>query len=88
MDFWIGYIIFAIATAMTGYIMIYKPAVDLLEEIVEEETVYGGVIGFLIYTIIATVLAPGICFLLLKNRNTEIIEGYAVSLAENILDDE
>jgi hypothetical protein len=68
--------------------MIYRPTVELLEEILERDTFYGGILGFLSWHIIAITLAPYVAVVLLKNDNDDTIQGLAGSLAEKILEEE
>ena len=88
MDFLTGlqmYLVVAIALAGTSYWTLYKPAIQLLEEIVQEKTVYSGWLGFTIWNICATAVAPWTAFILLKNNNEEFIEQFAVALADKMM---
>ncbi len=79
---------FALATAITSYLLLFRPAIKLLEEIVGEKTIYSGFFTSTIYIILTTLLAPGAILLLLLNNNDLIIEDMAVRLAEKYTDDE
>ena len=68
--------------------MLYQPSIELLEEILDEKTVYSGLTGFIIWNSIAVILAPGIMFLLLKNDNEKWIQEFALKLADKRLDDD
>jgi hypothetical protein len=67
---------------------IYKPSTDLLEEILDERTIYSGISGFFIWNSIATALAPWVLVLLLRNDNQNIIESMAVNRANSIIDED
>lgn len=85
MDLWtvLGlYGVIALSIAWTGYFRLYRPSIELLEEILEQKTVYSGATGFMIWTTFATILAPGLAMLLLANDNDKFIRGFAVNLAE------
>lgn len=91
MDFLTGlviYLVVAVSLSLTSYLTIFRPSIDLLEEILEQKTVYSGVLGFLIWNICATVVSPWTLLILLSNRNTETSEKFAVSLAEALIDEE
>jgi hypothetical protein len=76
------------ALAGTSYITLYKPAIQLLEEIVESDTPYGGWLGFIIWNLAAIIAAPWTAYVLLQNNNEEFIERFAVVLAERIIAEE
>lgn len=65
--------------------MIYHPAINLFEEIIEKKnTIYSGITGFIIWNIIAIFLSPWILSLLLKNDNESVIKYMALMLVEYI----
>ena len=91
MDFWTGlqiYILIALALAGTSYWNLYRPTIDLLEEILgERPPIYGGWFGAIMWMIISFVLAPVTAFLLLSNNNNLFIKKLAISLYNNIVED-
>jgi len=87
-DWLIGYTVGAVSLAWTSYIMIYREAIDLLEEIVERKTVYSGFTGFIFWTIMATIMTPWVIFALLSNNNKSFITEFAVNLAERMTDED
>lgn len=84
----IGYLIVALSLSLTSYITIFKPSIDLLEDIVGEKTSYSGIFAFLIWTVLGTLCAPWLLVILLSNNNTTIAEKIAVDLAEGYLEDD
>jgi len=92
MDFW-GvlqiYLIVAAALAGTSYLNLYRPAIQLLEEIMERKVPrYNGVTGTIIWLLIAFIVAPITAILLLNNNNIIFIERLAVSLANGLIEEE
>jgi len=90
MDFWTVlqiYLVVSVALAGTSYWNIYKPAVNLLGEILEVENPLGP--GYaILFSVIAFVMAPITAIMLLSNDNTNFIKKLAVTLAESILEEE
>lgn len=84
----ISYLIVALSLSLTSYITIFKPSIDLLEDIVGEKTSYSGIFAFLIWTVLGTLCAPWLLVILLSNNNTTIVEKIAVDLAEGYLEDD
>jgi len=85
----IWYGVISLSLAWTSYITIFRPSIELLKEIIEEEkTVYSGFVGFILWTIFAAILAPFTAYVLLKNRNEEFIQEFAVSLADRHMEDD
>lgn len=86
MSFWMGiqlYVIISLALAGTSYLTIYRPSIELYEEIIEEQnTVYSGWIGFTTWILAAVVIAPYTAYILLQNDNQDFIEELAISLAD------
>jgi hypothetical protein len=78
------YIVIALSASITSYITIYRPAINLLEEIVERKTLYSGLIGSSIWIILTTIAFPWNINILLKNDNDLFIERFAVELAERM----
>jgi K+ transporter len=79
----------ALALAGTSYLMVFRPSIELFEEIIDKEnTVFSGLTGFLIWTIIATLIAPYVVFVLLQNNNKDFIENFAIGLLTKEDDDE
>lgn len=91
MDFIIGlqiYGLIAVSAGLTSWLTIYRPAVKLLEEILEDSTVYSTWFGTILWILFSTVAFPWIVLLLLKNNNKSIIEEFAGTLAVKILEQE
>ncbi len=77
-----GYFIIALTLAWTSYIMIWRPACDIIRlELEEDIKYYTGIPGFILWTIVATALAPGVLFLLFTEDNFET----SINLAEKIV---
>jgi hypothetical protein len=66
----------------------YRPAIKLLEEIIEDDTTYSGVLGFILWMLFSTIAAPWNLYLILQNNNEQFIEDFAVTLANRILESE
>lgn len=80
------YGIIAVSIAWTSYLTIFRPSISLLEEILEEENrVYKGITGFIIWTLLATIGAPFMAIILLTNNNENSIEKFAVTLANRTM---
>ena len=92
MDLWSVlqvYIVVAAALAGTSYWNLYRPAIQLLEEIVDQDVPrYSGWMGTIMWFLISFTVAPITAVLLLSNDNEEFIEKLAVSLADGIEEDE
>jgi len=92
MDFWMGlqiYLIVAVALAGTSYITIYRPSMELLEEILEQKVPrFSGWLGTTLWLLIAFVAAPWTAIVLISNDNNEFIENLAVKLATDIIEEE
>ena len=91
MDFSTGlglYSVIAMSLAVTSYVTLFRPSIELLEEIIEDKSSYGGMFGFVLWIVGAAIAAPMTAFILLKNDNDSFIEQLAVSLANKILDKE
>ena len=87
MDLWVIlkiYTIIATSLSLTSYFMLYKPAIELVEEIVDKKTVYSGIKGLLLWNILTFPLIPYTGYILLDNDNEDFIESFAVSLAEKL----
>ena len=82
------YILIAVAIAGTSYFTLYKPSIELLEEIVERKTTYSGFILGVTWCLGAVIAAPLIATFLLKNDNEKFVEQFAVTLANRIIEDE
>lgn len=87
-DWLAGYTVGAVSLAWTSYIMIYRPAVDLLEEIVDKKTVYSGITGFLLWTIMASIMSPWVVYALLSNNNKSFVHEFALNLADRMTDND
>lgn len=84
----IGYLIVALSLSITSYITLFRPSVDLLEDIIGFKTNYRGIQAFLTWIFFATLSAPWVLLILLSNNNKEIVEKIAIDLAEDYLDDD
>ena len=78
-----GYFIIALTLAWTTYIMIWRPACLIIRLELEEKDAlfYRGIQSFILWTIVATILAPGLVFLLFTEDNFET----SIDLAERII---
>jgi len=91
MDIWTGfqmYLLGAIAISGTSYFNIYRPAISLLEEIVEEKTTYSSPLGGITWIVVSTIAAPVVLYALLANDNTGFIQTLATTLANKYLEEE
>ena len=76
------------ALAGTSYFTLYKPAIGLAEEILDEDLpLHKGWLGATLWLIFSGIFSPITAFVLLKNNNDDFIEKYALSIA-NIADEE
>ena len=78
MDFWSGlqiYLVVAVALAGTSYWNLYKPAIELLKEILDDEVPrYSGWLGTILWLLISFTMAPITALMLLTNDNNEFIQ--------------
>ena len=82
------YLLVALAIAGTSYFLLYRPSISLFKELADKEkTIYGGLTGFVIWMMVATVFAPWAGLLLLKNNNEGIIEQFALNLVHREIDE-
>lgn len=92
MDFWSGlqlYAVIALALAGTSYWNLYRPAIELLEEILErKEPLYSGWFGSSLWILISFIGAPLTLVYLLSNNNNQRIVSIATGLAESLIQDE
>lgn len=91
MGYWTGlqlYGVIALALAGTSYVQMYRPAIALLEEIVERKTYYSSWLGGFMWVAASTLLTPWTLYILLKNNNEEFIEEFAVTLADKLAEEE
>jgi len=91
MDYLSGLQVYAVVSAAlagTSYLTIFRPSIELLEEIVEDKTLYSGWLGFIMWNILASIVSPWTAYILLKNNNEEFIEQFAVRLAERIIEED
>lgn len=82
------YLIIALSTGITSYIRLYRPAVRLVDEILEYKTIYGGILGSLLWVGIGTLIAPWILLVLFGTDNQSFISNFAAGLIEKQLEDE
>lgn len=90
MDFWSAlqiYLVVAAALAGTSYWNIYKPAISLLEEILEVEKPLGPAYAIL-WGVLSFIMAPLTAVILLSNNNNQFIERLAVTIANSILEED
>jgi len=89
MDVWSGvqiYLVISAALAGTSYINLYRPAIQLLEEILDDKApIYSNWVGMSMWLIMSFIVAPFTAVLLLSNDNEEFIEKLAVSLADKVI---
>lgn len=80
MEIWIIYAIVALSVALTSYINIYKPAVELYIEVTEEENpTIASWLYKIIWIVLAAIMAPFIAIMLLKGRNDNYIRDLVVA---------
>ena len=92
MGFWTilqYYLVVSVALAATSYFTIYRPAIALTEEILDQElNMHRGWLGTFIWMALATFFSPIALFVLLKNNNTEFIDRFAVKLADDLSEED
>lgn len=96
MSIWTGlqmYGLIAVAMAGTSYLRIYRPAMELLLEILDEEyledaSLYSGAVGTISWFIISIIATPYILFILLKNDNATTIRHIASHLATRVIEEQ
>ena len=75
MSGWILYLITALSIGITSYITIYKPAVELYVEILEDEDVLQtSWTAAILWILASTRAAPVIAITLLSGKNEKIIK--------------
>lgn len=77
------YLIVSLSLSLTAYLNIYRPAETLVAEVTGTKTHLNGATGFIIWSILTTVLAPLLVILLLYGDNEQITTRLAISLMEN-----
>jgi Trk-type K+ transport system membrane component len=82
------YLLVAIALAGTSYFNLYRPGIQLLEEIIDQKTVYSTFWCALVWLVIALIMAPFIAIVLLVNDNNEFIHSLALKLASRFEEEE
>ena len=83
------YLIVAAALAGTSYFTIYRPAIELTEEILDEDLkFYRGWFGTSLWLVITAIFAPATLIVLLRNNNESFIEQFAVALANTMMDED
>lgn len=84
MEIWIIYAIVALSIALTSYLNIYRPAVDLYIEITEEESpIVASIIYKIVWVILAFIMAPLIAIMLMKGKNDNYIRDLVVAWIGN-----
>ena len=73
------YLLVALSIGLTSYLTIYRPSIELYEEVSEDfSSVQRGIIFQLFWILLATALAPIIGMILLKGKNTKYIKNLAL----------
>ena len=87
---WIqAYGVVSIAVSGTSYFTLYRPAIDLAEEIIDKDLPsHRGVLGTGIWLVLAALMCPFTVWLLIRNDNLDFIERYALVISERYIDDE
>ena len=84
MEIWIIYAIVALSIALTSYLNIYRPAIDLYIEITEEESpIVASIIYKIVWIVLAFIMAPFIAIMLMKGRNDNYIRDLVVAWIGN-----
>ena len=74
------YALIALSISLTSYINIYKPAVELYEEVTEdEESIVNSIPYKIVWLVLAFIMAPFIGFMLLRGRNDNYIRDLVVT---------
>ena len=77
----------SVALGATSYFTLYRPAVELVEQILDEELpIYRGWFGTSLWLIIATLGSPVSALVLLSNNNDRFITDFALKLADRVID--
>ena len=75
----------SLAIAGTSYFTLYRPSIELTEEIVDQDLKrYKGWIGTTVWVSLVTILSPLMIIILLKNNNNSFIEKFALKLADRV----
>ena len=82
------YIVIALAISSTSYITLYRPGIALLEEILEQKTIYSSIVGAIMWLTLSTIFAPLVALVLLMNDNIGFSQTLAVNLANKYLEEE
>lgn len=92
MDFWVVmkvYGIISVALAGTSYFTLYRPSIELTEEILDENLPsHRGWVGVSLWLTFAMILSPLTLYVLLSNDNEDFIEDFAVRLSEHLMDED
>ena len=82
------YLLVILAIGCTSYVTLYRPAIQLLHEILEQKTFYSGWISSILWIILASIGAPFILIALISNDNDKFINALAVTLADKYIEDD
>lgn len=86
MDFWTAakiYAIVSLALAGTSYYTLYKPSIELAEEIVGRDLPFhSGWLGTILWFLMSGLMSPWTIFVLLSNDNNKFIESFALKITE------
>jgi len=79
----------SVAIGTTSYITIYRPAIELVEEILGEELpVYRGWFGISLWLFISVAASPVTALVLLSGNNEKFINDFALRLADRVIERE
>lgn len=82
------YLLVALAIGCTSYITLYRPATELLQEILEQKTFYNTWSGSLLWIILSSIAAPFLFIVLISNDNESFIRALASTLANKYIEED
>lgn len=92
MDIWAWaqiYLVIAGALAGTSYFTLFRPGVDLAEEILNEKLPWHrGITATVMWLVISAAVAPWTAIVLLSNNNASFINDFATHVADRIIEEE
>lgn len=77
------YTLCALALAWTTYITIIIPAISIAQEVLEKDIGMKGILGFIIWSIIGTVMAPLLLIVFILTDNKTFISKLALGLIDH-----
>ncbi len=77
------YALCALALAWTTYIIIIMPAIDIAHEVLEKDTGMKKLLGFIIWSVIGTVMAPLLLITFILVDNKTFISKIALGLIDH-----